>query len=459
MKVKTLLIIAILFSFIEGFAQENKKYMPRHQLQQIFIVKQFKSTDNKINIETIDQLDSKLLDLEKAWRKYVYDSLASNSSITIPVKILCNLDAYSYLSTLYILTGKRKHPQQIQFHLLKNYMLPSLLEDMESLKQDIENQSDKIVWSGSLENTFIMGSLYFDDKDVVDHLHMLLIEFEKLLSKLQKNPDQEIATYSQKLLNSLKNYKYDINAKYFFANQQEDKALVNFITGVSTNMYLSSRIAPFSKVLISYFTKKGEEDKAFAILNNIMFSTSNDQISRDSVKMWYSSVDSIRGTALYKQANEKLGGRFLIPSEVTLSSLPKEWDFLDNNLKQDKLQKAQYILLDFWYTGCKPCIEEVPQLNELHEKLKERDDVVFISINTDYFNGNKDKRFTKGTIEKYRIRFPVVFDNDTTNISNELNIKGYPTKIIIGRDGKVLEKVDDSEITLRSFEELLSRTK
>jgi thiol-disulfide isomerase/thioredoxin len=459
MKVKAIPFIAvILFTFTKAFAQEIQTSLPRHSLQQMFIGKQFMADDNKISIESTDQLDSKFLEIEKAWRKYVNDSLALKSTAGIPKAVLHNLDAYTYMLALYNLTGKSDHSQSLEHHLLKKYMLPSLQKDVKALNKDIRIQSHKVIWMGSLSNTLSQGSLYGDDKEIIDQLFSLTNDLKELLNRTQQAADEETAKYSRRLLGELKDYEYEIKAKYFFANKQEDKAMGSFITGVSTNQFLPSRIAPFSKKLIAHYTGKDEGDKAFAILNTMMFSTSTDQISRDSLKVWYDAVDSKRGAALYMRAHKKMGGNLLTNSKVVLKSHPKGWKFLANGLEEEKLQKAKYILVDFWYTGCKPCIEEVPALNEFHEKLKSRDDIVFVSINTDHFSGKKDANFTNGTIKKHSIRFPVIFDDEATSISKELNITGYPAKMIISKEGRLLEKVDGSAITLSTFMELLSST-
>ena len=456
MKIRCILLLTVILSLSEMYAQEGKEDMTRHNLQQMIIEKNFITDHPKLNIETADQLDSLFLAAEVSWRKYVDDSITSTSLPEVPLEVLSNIDSYSYWWFLASITGKWQHSEEIESHLLKHYMLPALLKDLNSLQKNITIQSNKLIWRGSLVNTIGMGLNYYQDKEVIDNLYVLMTELEKLLTESIQTMDEEEARYSIKLLNSLKEFEYDIKAKYYFANQQEDKAFVNFITGVSTNQYLVSNIYPFSEALIGYFSEKGAKDKSFTILNNVIFSTSSDEIPRDSLKTWYYAVDSLRGAELYEQASRKLDGKLLSISDVALSTSPKEWNYIANGLPNEKLQKAKYVLIDFWYTGCKPCIEEIPELNDLHNKLKGRDDVVFVSINTDHFRVKRDKDFTSRTIKKHRIEFPVVFDSDSTNISKELNILGYPTKKVVNSKGQVLEKVGGSRITLSTFTKLLS---
>ena len=456
---RCILLIAALFTLSETFAQEGKRFFTRHGLQQMYIDKNFLLVHHNLNIETVDQMDSLFLVIETSWRKHVDDSLAPKLSHEIPKEVLYNVDSYSYMKSLFSITGRTTHPKNIEFHLLKNYMLPALLKDMNALKEDITLQSHRLIWRGSLENTLMLGSNHYQDKEVIDTLYVLMTELDELLRKSLQSMDEETNRYSLSLFNSLKELEYDIKAKYYFARGQQDKAFEHFINGVSTNQYPVFNILPFSKVLIDYFSENGEQDKAFTLLNNIIFSTSNDEVSRDSLATWYNAVDSVRGAELYQRANQKLGRSLLSISGVTLSSNPTEWNYIANRLPNEKLQKAEYILIDFWYTGCKPCIEEIPALNELHDKLQKRDDIIFISLNTDHFEIKRNKEFTNGTIRKHDIRFPVVFDDDATHLSKELNIRGYPTKMIVNKEGQVFEKSNGSYITLSTFNELLSGKK
>lgn len=58
-------------------------------------------------------------------------------------------------------------------------------------------------------------------------------------------------------------------------------------------------------------------------------------------------------------------------------------DFTATNMKGQQIQlsklKGQVIVLNFWSTGCVPCIEEMPQLNKLVKHYAGKN-VVFISL-------------------------------------------------------------------------------
>ena len=58
---------------------------------------------------------------------------------------------------------------------------------------------------------------------------------------------------------------------------------------------------------------------------------------------------------------------------------------LDGNDVDDSLfAKNKVTVVNFWFSGCKPCVGELSKLNELNETLKEMGGEV-VGINTGYF--------------------------------------------------------------------------
>lgn len=119
---------------------------------------------------------------------------------------------------------------------------------------------------------------------------------------------------------------------------------------------------------------------------------------------------------------EKLKNRLLDTKypDYTYSSIS------GNNLTvQSFLGKV--VVLNFWFIGCRPCINEMPILNNLVDEFKDQDDVVFIAPALD---GQASlKSFLKENIFKYQIAFDAHLNNE------KMGIGIYPTHIIIDRNG------------------------
>ena len=88
--------------------------------------------------------------------------------------------------------------------------------------------------------------------------------------------------------------------------------------------------------------------------------------------------------------------------------------------------KGKVVVLNFWFVECKPCIMEMPELNELVEEFKEKN-IVFLAI---ALNDKKElKKFLKTTDFNYK----VVANGQSS--ADSYGVKGFPTNVIIDQNG------------------------
>lgn len=88
--------------------------------------------------------------------------------------------------------------------------------------------------------------------------------------------------------------------------------------------------------------------------------------------------------------------------------------------------KGKVVVLNFWFVECKPCIMEMPELNQLVEEFKEKN-IVFLAI---ALNDKKQlKKFLKTTDFNYK----VVANGQTS--ADSYGVKGFPTNVIIDQNG------------------------
>lgn len=333
-------------------------------------------------------------------------------------------------------------------------MMPSLAFDFNIVRSNPDLRNLKNIWPGSLSNAVIFGSTCTANTTTYNDFYRLYSELNNFLTSLT-GPDAETKAHINKLLPLLAEFKYDAETKFYLLNSQPDIALAHFITGLSLNKYQKERAKSVGRELIGYFKDKNENDKCLAILNTLALYTTNEELERDSLAAWYQKIDPQRGDALYSAIQQKISGEQFAISNTIALDLPATWNFIANPVPDSQLANFRFFLVDFWYTGCGPCIAEIPALNELSRTLKERDNITFLSINTDYINGKKSLEFVKNFAAKHNISFPVVFDNIRTEFNKHLKVQGYPTKFILDHEGHLVTPVDDSEITLKTFLRLL----
>ena len=452
---KTLKIIFSLLLIAIGTLYSQSSTEPiklRHTLQQQFIAKKYLLVSKRPEIKDTFQMDNVFTIVDKAWKAFVKDSLNSKT-IGYSIEALNNLDAYSYQLMLMSFNNNAENNKELMFRLTKKYMLPSLTYDIQFIKNNPTLTNLKLIWRGSL-NMIGYGNEYFTNSEDFKAFYKFYVDLKQLLISFNDSISG-IKAYKEHLWFNIDYFNYETKSKYYYFNNQPDISFTYLITGLSTNKIGKSRAIMFSKPLIKYYLSAGDKDKSIAILNNLFFSTSSDDLPRDSLFTWYNLVDSINGKTLYKDALNKFTTDYFEVSDSHLIYLPTKWNLITDTTIQEKIRKASYILIDFWYTACSPCRSEVPQLNTFYSFMKDREDIVFITINADLFNTKEEWSYVNSVAKSLNIKFPIVYDNEKTKFINQFNINEYPTKFIIDKQGRIITKNDKSKITLETFYDFL----
>lgn len=97
--------------------------------------------------------------------------------------------------------------------------------------------------------------------------------------------------------------------------------------------------------------------------------------------------------------------------------------------------RGKVVLLNFWFVGCKPCIEEIPHEKQLTASLANKG-FVLLNICT-----NSAEEQWRSTVEKYQMPGMNLYaqGNWTKKLSASYQITGYPRYILIGQDGKIID--------------------
>ena len=95
---------------------------------------------------------------------------------------------------------------------------------------------------------------------------------------------------------------------------------------------------------------------------------------------------------------------------------------------------GKVLILNFWASWCQPCREETPSMERMHRQLKEKG-VVLLGISVDK-NPEKYKSF----LQRYGVTFPTSHD-PAMKVSDSYSTYRYPETYVIGRDGRVVEKI------------------
>jgi len=92
---------------------------------------------------------------------------------------------------------------------------------------------------------------------------------------------------------------------------------------------------------------------------------------------------------------------------------------------------GKVIYLDFWASWCGPCRQSFPWMNAMQEKYKGQDFQV-IGVNLDTQPEDAEK-----FLSKLPAKFTVAYDSKGIS-ARSYGVKGMPTSLLIGKDGKVI---------------------
>lgn len=116
-----------------------------------------------------------------------------------------------------------------------------------------------------------------------------------------------------------------------------------------------------------------------------------------------------------------------VVSDVTARRLDGSQDSLSD-------YAGQVVLVDFWATWCGPCIQAFPKLRELADSLP-KDRFQIIGVNVD---GELE------TVTEFLARNPLDWTvwhvGDDSELARKWRITGFPTYILIGPEGRIIEK-------------------
>lgn len=183
-----------------------------------------------------------------------------------------------------------------------------------------------------------------------------------------------------------------------------------------TLYYLGSQRSPTLKVEIDERIARMQKTMPDAV---VKFTLSHQKVQGDSL-LRYGGINII-GKEVFTAEEDLLSARLdtNLPS-FTLVDLAG-----DSITNADLAEKV--VLLNFWFTRCKPCIEEMPALNALQRDYRNRD-VLFISFAPE----------AAPQVQQFLNRHEFTFRH-VPNADDLLKTfgTGFPKNILVDRTGKI----------------------
>lgn len=191
-------------------------------------------------------------------------------------------------------------------------------------------------------------------------------------------------------------------------------------------------------------------DKMFLLKGDIWYRLFNYKIAEESyLKAWNLGSKNAKDKILdcYRITNNNINNfeeYFVEKTKTNSNDLSKKDsqlelapDFEANLLNGKKIKSKEYkgkvIVLNFWFTGCGPCKQEIPELNELVKKYKNKN-VVFLACALD-----DDTQLLKKYLKQNPFNYEII--PDARKIVAEYKVSSYPTHIIVDKDGNIITRI------------------
>lgn len=118
--------------------------------------------------------------------------------------------------------------------------------------------------------------------------------------------------------------------------------------------------------------------------------------------------------------------------------------------------KGKVVLVNFWASWCRPCVEEMPDLTRLKKLLADQPFEI-LALNT-----GESKYKVKHFVKRINFDLPVLLDS-SSKIFNNWDIKILPTSFLIDANGHVRYRIPgnpgwDDEQTISAIKKLINET-
>ena len=170
-------------------------------------------------------------------------------------------------------------------------------------------------------------------------------------------------------------------------------------------------------------------DKMYGLSMGVRYN-SNYPLKDEALALYQRMTDADKNTELGKQITVNM----FPPDVVKIGDDMADGDLydLEGNLHHLAELKGKYLLLDFWSSGCGPCIMALPEMGELQEKYADKLTVVSLSSDT-------EKRW-KAASAQHKMTWKNWSDKKQTGgLYAKYGVNGIPHYVLISPEGKMID--------------------
>ena len=142
-------------------------------------------------------------------------------------------------------------------------------------------------------------------------------------------------------------------------------------------------------------------------------------------------IEGLMKIGLFQPEIPNVAAKSNVPAANTTSPT-QDVRFMDSKGNTISLsdQNGKVVFINFWATWCPPCIAEMPTIDELHEKYKDKSDIMFLMVNVDG-KINESTTFMKDKGFHLPVHIPA------SELPKALFAGSMPTTVILDKSGNL----------------------
>lgn len=108
--------------------------------------------------------------------------------------------------------------------------------------------------------------------------------------------------------------------------------------------------------------------------------------------------------------------------------------------------RGKYVVLDFWGSWCVWCIRGIPKMKEAYTKYKDKMEILGVDCR------DTEEKW-RAAVDEHQLPWLQVHcpDEQLQTIASQYSIEGFPTKVIIDPDGKLVRTVVGEDPAFYTF--------
>lgn len=260
-------------------------------------------------------------------------------------------------------------------------------------------------WKSLTENA--LGLSVIDENEI-----NLSYITEKYISKIEAMENQNLTEEEM-----AKIYEDTANSQFDFLEivrvNEDDKESAQRWENVKSRYTKNTEVAKY------------KEDTYYIAYNDTLPETELSEKDKSDIKILIGSVEELKNNIMIYPAQK-------VEFEASLNKF-SSIDMSGNEITEDIFKEYDITMVNIWTTWCGFCVEEMPALQELYEKLPKN--VNMISICADAL---EEAEISKQILLDSKAEFTTIQGNDELNKILLNNIQGYPTTIFVDKDGNLV---------------------